>query len=98
MDLVLNNLQMLIWHKTQQINRIKNHFSPVSWVGTIQLLHLCRMLRPPMECPGYDTKQSDGEAKVMLEFWGIWSTPPFPSLRGPLWPRVAAPDRVLSMI
>ena len=23
----------------------------------------------PYECPGYDTKQSDGEAQVMLELW-----------------------------
>ena len=27
-----------------------------------------------------DTKQSDGEALVMLELWGIWSTPSLPSL------------------
>ena len=24
---------------------------------------------PPNECPGYDTKQSDGEIPVMLELW-----------------------------
>ena len=33
----------------------------------------------------------------MLELWGIWSTPSLPSLPGPLWPGVVAPDRVLSM-
>ena len=27
------------------------------------------------ECPGYDTKQSDGKTSVMLEFRGIQSTP-----------------------
>ena len=27
--------------------------------------------RPPNECPGYDTKQTDGGAPVMLEVWGI---------------------------
>ena len=27
------------------------------------------------ECPGYDTKQSDGEVPVMLELWGMRSTP-----------------------
>ena len=48
------------------------------------------------ECPGYDTKQFDGEAPV-LKFGGIWSTPLLPLLPGPLWPGVVAPDRVLSM-
>ena len=45
----------------------------------------------------YETKQFDGEASVMLELWGMQSTPSFPSLPGPLWPGVVAPDRVLSM-
>ena len=45
----------------------------------------------------YDTKQSNGEAPVMLELWGIRSTSSLPSLPGPLWPGVAAPDWVLSM-
>ena len=26
---------------------------------------------PPNECPGYDTKQSDGEVPAMLELWGM---------------------------
>ena len=35
---------------------------------------------------------------VMLELWGIQSTPSFPSSLSPLWPGVGvAPDRVLSM-
>ena len=33
----------------------------------------------------------------MLELWGMRSTPSFPSLTGPLWLGVVAPDRVLSM-
>ena len=33
----------------------------------------------------------------MLELWGMWSTPSLPSLPGPLWPGVVAPDRVLSV-
>ena len=44
----------------------------------------------------YDIKQSDGEAPV-LEFWRMWSTPLLPLFPDPLWPRVVAPDRVLSM-
>ena len=49
------------------------------------------------ECPGYDTKQSDGKALVMMELLGRRSTPSLPSLPGPLWPGVVAADRVLSM-
>ena len=48
---------------------------------------------PLNKCPGYDTKQFDGEAPVMLELWGISSTPSLPLLPGPLWPRVVAPDK-----
>ena len=46
----------------------------------------------PNECPGYDTKQSDGEVPVMLELWGMRSTPSLPPLSGPHWPGVVAPD------
>ena len=49
----------------------------------------------PNECPAYNTKQSDGEAPVMLELWGTRST--HSVLPGPLWSVVVAPDRVLSM-
>ena len=30
------------------------------------------------ECPGYDARQSDGEVPVMLELWGMLSTPLLP--------------------
>ena len=50
-----------------------------------------------MACPGYDIKLSDGEVLVMLEPWRMQSTPSLPSLPGPLWPGVVAPDRALSM-
>ena len=49
------------------------------------------------EFPGYDTKQSKGETAVMLEPWGMWSTPLLQSLTGPFWPAVVALDRVQSM-
>ena len=71
---------------------------PVSWGCRIHWLHLCRGVRPPHnECPGYDTKQSDGEVPAGLELWGMRGTPSLPSLPGPLWPGVVAPDRALSM-
>ena len=52
---------------------------------------------PSNECPGYDTKQSDGKAPVMLELLGMLSPPSLPSLPTSLWHQVVAPDRVLSM-
>ena len=64
------------------------------------LFYGCRIQRdwtPPNECPIYDSKQSGGEASVMLELWGMQSTPSLPSLPGPLWPGVLAPNMVLSM-
>ena len=51
----------------------------------------------PNECPGYNTKQFEGEAPVMLELWGMWSTPSLPSLPDALRLGVVAPDRALSM-
>ena len=60
----------------------------VGWGCRIHRLLLCR---------GYDTKQSDCEVPAVLELWGMWSTPSLPSLPGPLWPGVVAPDRALSM-
>ena len=44
-----------------------------------------------------DTKQSDDEVSAMLELWGMWSTPSLPLLSGPLWSRVVASDKVLSI-
>ena len=71
---------------------------PVNWGCRIHWLYLCRGGKtPPDECPRYDTKQSDGEVPAVLELWGMWSTPLLPSLPGPLWPGVVAPDRALSM-
>ena len=71
---------------------------PGDWGCRIHCLHLCRGVRPPPnECPGYDTKQSDGEVLAVLELWEMRSTPSLPLLPGPLWPGVVAPDRALSM-
>ena len=66
---------------------------PVGWGSRIHQLLLCRGVKTPNECPEYDTKESDGEVPAMLELWGIWSTLLLPSLPGPLWPRVVAPDK-----
>ena len=58
------------------------------------------MTRPgiePRECPWCDINQSDFQAPVILEPWGMWGTPSFPSLPDPLRPEMVAPDRGLSM-
>ena len=49
---------------------ITGDFCPVGWVCRIHRLHLCRGVRPLHQCPGYETKQSDGEVPVMLEILG----------------------------
>ena len=49
------------------------------------------------ECPAYDSKQSDSEAPVILELYGMQGSPSL-SLPGPLWPGEVAIDRVLSMV
>ena len=58
---------------------------------------LLRGKTPPSGCPGYDTKQSDGEVPVMLGLWGMGSPPSLPLLPGPLWLGMVAHDRALSM-
>ena len=70
---------------------------PVSWDCRTHRMHLCRGIGPPNKCPGYDTKQSDGEIPVMLGLWGMRSTSSLPLLPGPLWPGIVAPDRALYM-
>ena len=74
------------------IFNVLNFYFPFDWGCRIHRLHVCGGVRsPPNECPGYETKQSDGEVPVMLELWGM------PSIPGSLWAGVVAPDRALSM-
>ena len=74
-------------------------FCSAGWGCRINQLHLSWGIRhpPTNECPGYDTKQSDGEVTVILKLWGMQTTPLLSSLPGPLWSGVVAPDRVLSI-
>ena len=79
---------------------LRARVSPVSWGCKIHQLHLCRGSKttPSLQWVSwYAIKQSDGEALVILELWGMLSTPSLLLLPGPLWPRVVAPDRILSM-
>ena len=69
------------------IHETLNSVYPVGWGYRINRLLLCRGEDTPNNvCPGYDIKQSNGEVPVMLELWGIRSTPLLLSLPGPLWP------------
>ena len=72
-------------------------FCPVGWGCRIHRLHLCKEVTSPNNYPDNNTKQYDSEVPVMLELWGMWSTPSLPSLPGSLWPVVVAPDKVLFM-
>ena len=40
-----------------------------------------------------DTKHSDGDVPVIAKLWGMQSTSSLPSLPGPLWRGVVAPDK-----
>ena len=64
---------------------------PVGLGCRIHRLHLSN------ECPGYDTKQSDGEVTAMLELWEMRSIPSLPLIPGLLRLGMGAPDRALSM-
>ena len=51
----------------------------------IHQLHIYRGINSLLnEYPRHDSKRFDGKAAVMLEFWGMWSTPSLPLLPGPL--------------
>ena len=64
-----------------------------SWPGLLNTLTApLQKSKSPNECPGYDTKRSDGEAPVMLELWEMQITHSLP-----LWPGMVAPDIALSM-
>ena len=78
---------------TGTTNRVKmvpkpspmNRIGPVGWVCRIHRLLLCSGVRlPPNQCTGYDTKQSECEAQVMLELWEMHSAPLLPWLPVPL--------------
>ena len=91
--------------KSSRLIRLDVSNSPFSAVNAcgvnlgcrIHWLHLCRRVSLLKRVYWYDTKQSEDDASVMLELWGMWSAPLLPSLPGPLWPVVVAPHRVLCM-
>ena len=91
---ILNFFMPLALEQYETLSLTHSSDCPVNWGSRIHQPCLCRGVRhstPTNECPAYDTKQSDCEVP------GMWSTSSLPSLPGPLWPRVVASDRVLSM-
>ena len=92
---LLNNYNRLLNNDNRFMKVILKSNGPVRWGCGIHRPHLCRRVRPfpTIECSGYDIKHSDGEASVILELWGMQSTPLLSSLR----PGVVVPDKVLSM-
>ena len=69
-------LNWIIWNKTVLTLTL---YCSVGWGCRIHWLHLCRGVRPhhpsTKKCPGYNTKQSDGEVPMMLGLWAMQSTP-----------------------
>ena len=83
---------------TRVLSFLNSVFYLVAWGFSIHRLHLFRGGKtPPNQCPGYDTKQSNGEVPVILDHWGMRSTRSLPSLPDPLCPGVVKLDRVLCM-
>ena len=60
-------------HFLTLINCRPTHFAIAQSAGTIE--YTDKGMLPPHECPDYDLKQSDGEVPMMLELWGMQSTP-----------------------
>ena len=67
--------------------------------GTVEYTDCTSSERYPPPKSVLDMTQNNliGEAPVMMELWEMQSNPSLPSLPGPLWPGVIAPDRSLSM-
>ena len=68
--------------------------SPCGWSCRMHWLHLCRGYdpHPANECLRNDYKQSNSEAPVILDLWGMWSIPSLLLLSGPFWSGVRSPE------
>ena len=62
---------MIVCKKKKKKKKLlrKKKLKNIGWGCRINRQYLCSEVKRPShnECPGYDTKQSDGEAPVMLE-------------------------------
>ena len=67
-------------------------------VGAVEYIHCIAAEKIPIHPTRVlDIKPFDAEDQV-LEFGGMWSTPSFPLLPGPLRPKSVAPDMILYMV
>ena len=91
-----NNIKVLLLLDKRDENSEVLIFIQFAQPCSVQMSNNLKKI-PPNEFPRYDTKQSNSEAQVIVELWGMRSTPSLPSLPGSLWHEVVALDRVLSM-
>ena len=70
-------------------------FQEGKWPSRLGLQNIptAEALDSPNECPRYYAKQSDGEAAVMLELWGMRCMSLLPSHPNPICPGVIATER-----
>ena len=73
------------------------YYCSVPWGCRIHRLFLGIGVWSLNECPGYVTKQSDGEVPLMQELRWMLSIPSLPLFLGPIWPGVEVHDRILSL-
>ena len=93
-----NLLSPVVWWHLHRKFSSKPSCGPVGCGCRIHWLNfLYRAKTPAKSVLIYDTKQSDGQASVMVELWGMWSTPLLPSLPSSHKPGVVALDKVLCM-
>ena len=65
--------------------KVNDEAYPVGW-GAAE--YFCRGVRRSHKWPGYDSKQSDGEAPIIIGFGVMQSTTSLQSLPIPLWPEM----------
>ena len=75
---------------------LPSQHSQLGQENTLTASMMGRMTPTHNQRPGYDTKPSYGEALV-LEFWGMWSTPSLPVTPCSLWPEKEIPVKIPSI-
>ena len=99
-NIVNNHFQQFNTSHLVVISNFKSQ--SIRWPSMLELQniptgYLYRGKTFPSKCLGYDTKQSDGEGSVMLELWGLRSTPSLTWFPGLLWSVVERSEKILSM-
>ena len=70
--MIIENAVLIYFPITVMLHNTQKHVSPFDWGCRILRLYLYKGVRHlPNECPGYNIKQSDDEALVMLVPWGM---------------------------